>query len=347
MINPRDMEACREAIRHGSLSFYAASKLLPASVRDPAMALYAFCRLADDAVDLQDAKADAVLRLRDRLDLVYAGRPRDAAADRAFADVVNTYEMPRALPDALLEGLAWDADWRRYDTLSDLNAYCARVASAVGVMMAVLMRVRDRNALARACDLGVAMQLTNIARDVAEDAYEGRLYLPLRWFSEAGVDPEVFLAAPAASPQIRAMSKRLVMEANRLYYRSEPGIAALPLGSRPGIFAARFIYAGIGGQLSAMGYDSFAGRAHTSKLQKIGWLGQSLMRTGVSLLMPQSAVVYAPPVPEVAFLVDAAATPTPRQPARSEALLDALAALEARRRAERDTLIGRPGKLSS
>ena len=345
MINPTDMEACREAIRHGSLSFYAASKLLPASVRDPAMALYAFCRLADDAVDLQDAKADAVLRLRDRLDLVYAGRPRDAAADRAFADVVATYEMPRALPDALLEGLAWDADWRRYASLSDLNAYCARVASAVGVMMAVLMRVRDRNALARACDLGVAMQLTNIARDIAEDAHEGRLYLPQEWFAAAGLDPEAFLAAPASSPQIRAMAKRLVMEANRLYFRSEPGIAALPLSSRPGIYAARFIYAGIGGQLGAMQYDSFSGRAHTTKLQKIGWLGQSLMRTGVSLLMPQSAVVYAPPVPEVAFLVDAAASSPQRQSGRSDALLSALAALEARRRAERDTLIGRSAKL--
>ncbi|MDA0962938.1 MAG: squalene/phytoene synthase family protein, partial [Proteobacteria bacterium] len=168
MIAPADMEACREAIRHGSLSFHAASRLLPARVRDPALALYAFCRLADDAVDLQTEKADAVLRLRDRLDLVYAGRPRDAAADRAFAAVVEEFEMPRALPDALLEGLAWDAEGRRYSDISGLYAYSARVASAVGVMMTVLMRVRDADALARACDLGVAMQLTNIARDVRE-----------------------------------------------------------------------------------------------------------------------------------------------------------------------------------
>ncbi len=345
MIDPQDMAACREAIRHGSLSFYAASKLLPASVRDPAMALYAFCRLADDAVDLQDAKADAVLRLRDRLDLVYAGIPRDAPADRAFAAVVDTYDMPRALPEALLEGLAWDAEWRRYQTLSELNAYCARVASAVGVMMAVLMRVRDHNALARACDLGVAMQLTNIARDIAEDAREGRLYLPLDWFEAEGLDPEAFLKNPRPSKSIRSMAKRLVMEANRLYYRSEPGIAALPLSARPGIYAARFIYAGIGGRLANMNYDSFVGRAHTSKTQKIGWLGLSLMRTGISLLMPQSAVVYAAPLPEVAFLVDAAVTSPVRQSPRSDALLEVLAALEARRRAERDSLIGRSARL--
>lgn len=345
MIDPKDMEECKEAIRHGSLSFFAASRLLPASVRDPAMALYAFCRLADDAVDLQDAKADAVLRLRDRLDLVYAGTPRNAAADRAFSAVVNDFEMPRALPDALLEGLAWDADWRQYKTLSDLNAYSARVASAVGVMMAVLMRVRDRDALSRACDLGVAMQLTNIARDVAEDAEEGRLYLPLDWFENAGLDPEEFLAEPAATKPIRRMVKRLVMEANRLYYRSEPGISVLPVQARPGIYAARLIYAGIGRRIADMDYDSFRARARTSKVQKIGWLGRSLMRTGFSLAMPQSAVLYAQPLPEVAFLVDAAASPKSRQTGRSDALLEALATLEAHRRAQRDALIDRSARL--
>jgi 15-cis-phytoene synthase len=181
MIAPADMEACRAAIRTGSLSFHAASKLLPAKVRDPSLALYAFCRIADDAVDEVQDKARAVLSLRDRLDLVYAGRPKNAAADRAFASVVEDYDMPRALPEALLEGLAWDATGRQYDDLSGVLSYSARVAAAVGAMMCVLMRVRDADALARACDLGLAMQLTNIARDVGEDAREGRLYLPRGW----------------------------------------------------------------------------------------------------------------------------------------------------------------------
>ena len=189
MMDPRDLEACTEAIRHGSLSFHAASKLLPKRVRDPALALYAFCRLADDEVDLKAAKAEAVLDLRDRLELVYAGRPRNAAPDRAFAGVVEQFEMPRTLPDALLEGLAWDAETRTYATLSNVRDYAARVASAVGAMMCVLMGVRDADALARACDLGVAMQLTNIARDVGEDALEGRLYLPTDWLEDAGIDP--------------------------------------------------------------------------------------------------------------------------------------------------------------
>ncbi len=333
-----DLDACREAIRHGSLSFHAASKLLPKNVRDPALALYAFCRLADDEVDLKAEKIDAVLRLRDRLDLVYAGRPKDAAPDRAFAAVVDRFDMPRALPDALLEGLAWDAEGRTYATLSDVRRYSARVASAVGAMMCVLMQVRDADALARACDLGVAMQLTNIARDVGEDALEGRLYLPTEWLDEAGIEKNRFLAHPVATKAIRAMTKRLIMEANRLYYRSEAGIGVLPIGCRPGIFAARHIYAGIGGQLRTMGYDSITARARTSKPQKLGWLGQSVLQAGASLVMPRSAVLYAKPLDEVSFLVDAAAEGAAAS--RLDSLFDALSALETHSRTQSARLKG-------
>ncbi|MEM9970966.1 MAG: phytoene/squalene synthase family protein [Pseudomonadota bacterium] len=338
MINPRDLHVCRDAIRHGSLSFYTASKLLPARVRDPALALYAFCRLADDAVDLHDEKIDAVLRLRDRLDNIYAGRPADAAADRAFAAVVEDFEMPKALPDALLEGLAWDAMEQRYDTLSGVFDYSARVAAAVGAMMSVLMGVRDADALARACDLGVAMQLTNIARDVGEDARAGRIYLPLDWFADAGREPEAFLADPLPDDDIRAMTRRLLREASRLYARSEAGISALPLSARPGIFAARHVYAGIGGAIVKNGHDTISYRARTYKRQKIGWLALSALRTGATLALPQSPVLHARALPECDFLVAAAA----RQPqqdgwgdGRTGALLSVLAELETRDRAAR------------
>ncbi len=332
MIAPADLAACREAIRTGSLSFHTASKLLPAKVRDPALALYAFCRLADDAVDLQTEKAAAVLRLRDRLDRVYAGRPENAAPDRAFAAVVEDFEMPRALPEALLEGLAWDAVGRRYSTLSELLDYSARVASAVGAMMCVLMRVRDADALARACDLGAAMQLTNIARDVGEDAAEGRLYLPTAWLEEAGVDTDAFLAHPEATPEIRRVVRRLLAEAQRLYFRAEAGVGALPRGCRPGIYAARHIYAGIGGSIARAGHDSVTRRARTNAAQKAGWLGLALVQTGVTMVMPQSAVIYARPLPEVAFLVEAAARAPLRAEGRTAALLSVLAELEARER---------------
>ena len=117
MIRADDLEHCRNVIRTGSLSFHAASKLLPASVRDPALALYAFCRLADDEVDEGQNKTRAVIELQERLALVYAGRPRNAPEDRAFASVVEDFEMPAALPEALLEGLAWDAMEHRYSSL--------------------------------------------------------------------------------------------------------------------------------------------------------------------------------------------------------------------------------------
>lgn len=338
MIDPKDLARCRDAIRHGSLSFYAASKLLPARVRDPALALYAFCRLSDDAVDLGSDKTGAVLRLRDRLGLIYEGRPIDAAADRAFAAVIEEHEMPRALPDALLEGLAWDAQERQYETLSGVFDYSARVASAVGVMMSVLTGTRNADALARAADLGVAMQLTNIARDIGEDARAGRLYLPLEWMDEAGIDPRTFFADPVPDARIRTMAKRLLRTANRLYIRAEAGIGALPLSARPGIYAARHVYAGIGGAIEGNAFDSVSYRAHTSKLQKVGWLGLSVLRAGVSTLTPTSPVLMAPPLDETRFLVDAAARRS-HQSVRSSALVEVLMQLEAADQRRRDAYL--------
>ncbi|MEM9854241.1 MAG: phytoene/squalene synthase family protein [Pseudomonadota bacterium] len=329
MIAPADLAHCKEAIRHGSLSFHAASKLLPARVRDPALALYAFCRLADDAVDLGDDETAAVLSLQERLDRVYAGRPRNTPTDRAFAAMVEDHDMPRALPEALLEGLAWDALGKEYETLSGVFAYSARVAAAVGAMMTVLMGVRDPNALSRACDLGVAMQLTNIARDVGEDARMGRIYLPRQWFAEAGLDPAAWLAEPLPTTEIRAMTKRLLGEADRLYRRSEAGIASLPAAARPGITAARYVYAGIGATIRAGGYDSLSRRAVTTKAQKIGWIGRAVLHAGTTFLMPQPATLYARSLPEVAFLVEAAGHRLPK-PSRTSAVLDVLAELRVR-----------------
>ena len=329
MIAEADLEHCRAAIRTGSLSFHAASRLLPAKVRDPALALYAFCRLADDAVDEGREKTRAVLSLHERLDLAYAGTPRNAPADRAFAAIVEDFEMPRALPEALLEGLAWDARGDRYETLWGVRAYSARVASAVGAMMCVLMRVRDADALARACDLGVAMQLTNIARDVGEDARAGRLYLPLEWFEDAGLDPGAFLAHPEPLPAVRTMARRLLREARRLYLRSEAGIARLPLQARPGIWAARLIYAGIGTEVMRAGGDSVTRRARTSRAFKARSLAVAHMRTGLGMVAPIPAVLHAPPLEETRFLVEAARAPH-AAPRRAEALLTILADLKAR-----------------
>jgi phytoene synthase len=339
MISAEDMAHCRAAIRTGSLSFHAASRLLPARVRDPALALYAFCRLADDEVDENAEKGRAVLTLRDRLDLAYRGRPRNAPEDRAFAALIEEFDMPRALPEALLEGLAWDAIGRQYRTFSGVLDYAARVAAAVGAMMCVLMRVRDADALARACDLGLAMQLTNIARDVGEDARAGRLYLPLDWLEADGVVPADFLRDPRPDARIARMVRRLLAEADHLYLRSEAGVAALPADCRPGIFAARRIYAGIGAAVARGGYDSVSRRARTGRGQKIGWLMLSVGRAGASLALPRPPGLHAAPAPEVAFLVDAAAR-APATHGRAEALLSMLAQLEAQDQRRRQRAAG-------
>ncbi|MFN4099273.1 MAG: 15-cis-phytoene synthase [Pararhodobacter sp.] len=341
-MNPADLDHCRAAIRTGSLSFHAASKLLPNRVRDPALALYAFCRLADDAVDEGTDKAGAVLSLNDRLDRVYRGQPRNAPADRAFAAVVETHDMPRILPEALLEGLAWDARGYRPETLSQALDYSARVASSVGAMMAVLMGVRDAPRLARACDLGLAMQLTNIARDVGEDARAGRLYLPADWLDEAGISPAALLADPRPTPALLALIARLLHTAEALYHRSEPGIAALPLDCRPGIFAARHVYAAIGHDLVRHGCDSVTRRARTSGATKLRLLTLAAVRSAVSTVTPVPATLHAAPAPEVAFLVNAATRRSAR-PDRSETLLAILGQLRARDLAARgEQAVDRP-----
>ncbi|MFC3614260.1 15-cis-phytoene synthase [Lutimaribacter marinistellae] len=339
MIDAEDMAHCVEAIRHGSLSFHTASRLLPARVRDPALALYAFCRLADDAVDLQEAKARAVLDLHERLEKAYAGRPDNAPADRAFTAVVEQFEMPRALPEALLEGLAWDAMERRYASLEELRSYSARVASTVGAMMCVLMRKRGADALARACDLGVAMQLTNIARDVGEDAREGRLYLPLEWLSEEDIEPKAFLAAPRIGEGLSSVIRRLLREAERLYSRAETGIALLPLDARPGIYAARYIYADIGRIVARNGYDSITRRARTSAGRKLGRLGLSVLRAGMTMATPLSPVIHARPLPETEFLVAAAARQQAPQRDWSDTLHESLVVLKSREAERRAALI--------
>jgi 15-cis-phytoene synthase len=275
----QDRAACRAAIRQGSRTFFVASLLLPAAVRQPAYGLYAFCRLSDDAIDLSDGSPFALERLRDRLARAYDGRPLPVAADRAMADLVRRFAIPRALPEALFEGLAWDAQERRYEELTDLHDYAARVAGTVGVMMTLMMGVRSPEALARACDLGVAMQLTNIARDVGEDARAGRLYLPLRWLREAGIDPAAFLSNPIASPPLQTVIARLLNEADALYERARGGIGFLPPACRPAILTAALLYAEIGRRLEGLLLDSIAHRAHVSAPRKAKILARALLAT--------------------------------------------------------------------
>lgn len=293
---------CDALMRQGSKSFYAASRLLPVVYRLPVFALYAFCRVTDDEVDGSDQIHQVMADLRERLVAVYDSRPRPLLADQAFAQVVHHYQLPQALPSALLEGFEWDAQGRRYETVEDLCDYGARVAGSVGAMMALIMGVREPWAMARACELGVAMQLTNIARDVGEDAAMGRCYLPRQWMRQEGIDPEVWLQRPNYQAGIARVVSRLLAYADGLYARAEQGISALPRGCRPAIFSARTIYADIGRSIARLKFNSVDHRAVVSK-------GQKLLR--VVQAMPSYLVAPAwrrghEPLGSVRFLVEAA-----------------------------------------
>ena len=306
----RDHEECRAAIRTGSRSFYGASRLLPPSVRRPAFGLYAFCRLSDDAVDLEGGATAALERLRDRILRASEGRPLALAADRTMADLLRCSAIPLAVPLALLEGLAWDAEGRTYERLDDLFDYAVRVAGTVGVMMTLLMGVRSRRALARACDLGVAMQLTNIARDVGEDASLGRLYLPRQWLREAGVDAAAWIANPTPCDGIQSVVARLLEAAETLYSRSHAGVALLPASCRPAILAAALIYAEIGREIERNGHDSVTRRARVSGTRKLELLAYA---AAASPWLAKDA--SAPPLECARFLVEAVAdgSPAPRR----------------------------------
>lgn len=305
-----DGAACGAILRRGSKSFHAASLLMPARYRQPATALYAFCRLADDAADGADSDLQSVEAMRRRLDLAYAQAPVDHPVDRAFARVVQRHAIPRALPEALFEGFAWDLERRRYRDLASLEAYAARVAGSVGIMLSLVMGRRDADVLAQAADLGLAMQLTNIARDVGEDARAGRLYLPEDWLVQAGVDPDAFLADPRFSPGLGRVVARLLDVAEAAYARATVGIGALPISVRPAIHAARLIYAEIGREVARRGHDSVSSRAVSSAGRKVALLGEACVAT-----LHASATARGSSTTATAHLIGAAvATPVPASP---------------------------------
>ncbi len=300
---PSDLARCAALLRNGSLSFHAASLLLPRAARDSATALYAFCRVADDAVDLSADPSTALVGLRRRLDVIYGGEP-DEPIDRAVAEVVRRHALPREAFEALFEGFAWDAGRRSFDSQRDTIAYAVRVAGTVGVMMALIMGARSAQALARAADLGIAMQLTNIARDVGEDARAGRLYLPRQWLKAEGLDPDRWLAEPSCDHRIVACVGRLLSLADHYYTRAASGIALLPAACRPAIRAARLIYREIGCAVERQGCDSVSRRAYVPTRRKLALMARAW------LAHPEETSFRQEPAdPEALFLIHAARQP--------------------------------------
>lgn len=265
------IEQARDAIERHSRSFSLAVKLLPEPERSDARVIYAWCRYADDAIDASEGSVQqsALERLRRELTQVYS----DTTAPEgwlltSFRAVVRRRSIPVEYPAELLAGMEMDVVGRRYESLDDLLLYCHRVASTVGLMMCHVFGAFDPAALKHAAHLGVAMQLTNICRDVEEDWQRGRLYLPLdslarhgaRDLALAGGAGRGRLPAPLVEPCRRVIAELLAV-AERHYASGDAGLRYLPWRAALAVSVARRVYAAIGDVLARAGYDATSGRA--------------------------------------------------------------------------------------
>lgn len=274
------------SIAQGSQSFAAAARLFSRETRDDAVMLYAWCRHCDDVVDGQTLghEQDENFRAgqRERLDLLRAQTVSALAGERtgdpvfeALRRVVERHQIPHRHPQELLAGFEMDVANRDYRTIGDTLEYCYHVAGVVGVMMAMIMGVRDPRTLDRASDLGLAFQLTNIARDIVDDARMGRVYVPEEILARHGIsqiDPDNRSQWPA----LHAAALELLDLAERYYASAYIGMSSLPPRSAWAIGAARRVYRAIGTKLRNGGPSAWQQRVSTTKGEKIGLLSLAL-----------------------------------------------------------------------
>jgi phytoene synthase len=272
---------CVQVIREHSKSFYFSASLLPGGKRQGILALYAFCRLTDDIVDRADASAhhtpgDVRMQAADALDQwAAANRCTTASVDHpvvaAWADTRMRCSIPAELADDLIAGVRMDLTVDRYDSWDDLWLYSYRVASTVGLMSMYITGADTMDAVPYAVQLGVALQLTNILRDVGEDARAGRIYLPREDMARFGYTEEM-LHERIVNKQFIQLMRFQVTRARALYEAAAPGIAMLPADSRVAVAAAAAVYRGILDKIEAAKYDVFAQRAHLSLTEKLKML---------------------------------------------------------------------------
>jgi 15-cis-phytoene synthase len=268
------------SIKAGSQSFAAAARIFDPQTRDDATMLYAWCRHCDDVIDGQTLghgqapvePAEQLERLQALEDETNRALETDGSVSESFEAlrrVVRRNGIDHREPHDLLRGFAMDVERHTYPTMPALHLYCYHVAGVVGTMMAQVMGVRDPDALDRACDLGIAFQLTNIARDIVEDARAGRCYVPDAVLAQAGIatiDPQ------DERPRTAILKAALILldEADRYYRSAYVGLASLPPRSAWAIAAARRIYHAIGTDIRRQGTGAWHSRAGTSKATKIG-----------------------------------------------------------------------------
>ncbi len=283
------LAASKASIVKGSKSFRSASRLFDAEVREDAWLLYAWCRRCDDEIDGQDhgfghenlspeEQQRRLARLYDQTRRALAGEAMDDQTFAAFQRVALRHRLPERWPLDLLDGFAMDVEHREYRTIDDVLTYCWHVAGVVGVMMARVMHVTDAAVLRRAQDLGLAFQLTNISRDVIEDAQDGRVYLPADWLVEAGLEPTAAAVAdPVNRAAVHAVPQRLLAVAEPYYDSARDGLRGLPFRSSMAIAAARGVYREIGRKVVRRGPDAWDKRVSVGKAMKLWLFGRGAL----------------------------------------------------------------------
>jgi len=281
------------SIKKGSKSFALASRVLPPELRDDASMLYAWCRYADDLIDGQemghgqiaDYKTGQVERLAlltQKTHDALAGKPIKDPVFQGLARVFKTHNIPHIHADELLKGFEMDAQDRVYRTVDDVLDYSYHVAGVVGVMMAYIMGVRDGTTLDRASDLGIAFQLTNIARDVVDDAQADRVFVPQELLITAGAPIEAAALAQSENwPAAYAAATAQLDLAERYYDSAKVGIRELPFRCAWAITAALKVYREIGETLRMRGPQAWEKRVSASTNRKI-WLALAAVSPAIS-----------------------------------------------------------------
>ncbi|HHQ13400.1 MAG TPA: phytoene/squalene synthase family protein [Chromatiales bacterium] len=275
------VEHSRETIRKGSKSFAAAARLFKADTRAAVYMLYSWCRYCDDLIDGQEmgfgheeiSPQEACSRLellREQTTRALAGDPVEHPAFDGLQRVASRYRIPDRYPFELIDGFAMDVQGYEYRTLEDTLLYCYHVAGVVGVMMAYVMGVKEPDVLSRAADLGIAFQLTNISRDVMDDAVNGRVYLPESWLREAGVEPSQ-IALPEHRDAVFSVIERLLAVAERYYASAREGVRALGFQAGWAVSSASGIYRDIGSIVLERGSKAWDRRAVVSSGRKLFW----------------------------------------------------------------------------
>lgn len=276
-----DLASCHDVMRRRARTFRWASRLLGPTCRDDAAVLYAFCRAADDAADESSDAARAGAELDALEDGLRSNGKGPGGALRALAEARGFSLAPAR---ELVAGVRRDTGLVRLADDAELLDYAYLVAGTVGVLMCGVLGARDPRAERYAIQLGMAMQLTNICRDVEEDAARGRVYLPEHRLRAAGTSQADLLAGCAPRPAVARVVRDLLRMADGLYASADLGLRYLPPRARLAVLMASRMYQAIGSVLRRRGYDPFQGRAVVSPIAKftlclvsvVAWLGLAM-----------------------------------------------------------------------